>query len=113
VGQLTSDPFLAYNRGMKTPTIPVEYHRDIETATQLLKREGCTAVYLFGSLVTGKVHQHSDIDLGITGLPPQRFFRVYSLLDRSVTNKVDLVDFDENVPFHALLTSLHEVVKLG
>ncbi|GHU73591.1 hypothetical protein FACS189450_13670 [Spirochaetia bacterium] len=93
--------------------IPQRYRKDIETAANVLKNEGCKSVYLFGSIVTGKTHENSDIDIGITGLPPRKFFRVYSILDRSLSNKVDLVDFDENIKFYTLLKSLDEVVELG
>jgi len=93
--------------------IPLKYQEDIEKAIILLKDEGCKSVFLFGSMVTGKIHDESDIDIGITGLPPQNFFRVYAHLDRQLKNKVDLVDFDENEDFYLLLNSLGEVVKIG
>jgi predicted nucleotidyltransferase len=93
--------------------IPLKYQEDIEKAIILLKDEGCKSVFLFGSMVTGKIHDESDIDIGITGLSPQNFFRVYAHLDRQLKNKVDLVDFDENEDFYLLLNSLGEVVKIG
>jgi predicted nucleotidyltransferase len=93
--------------------IPVKYQEDIEKATNLLKNEGCKRIYLFGSLITGKIHENSDIDIGISGLPPKNFFRVYAKLDRSLSNKIDLVDFDLNREFYELLDSLGEVVQLG
>jgi predicted nucleotidyltransferase len=93
--------------------IPMKYKKDIETATSLLKNEGCESVYLFGSMVTGKIHKNSDIDIGIKGLPPRKFIRTYSLLDNSLSNKVDLVDFDTNSGFFTLLNSLGEVVEIG
>jgi predicted nucleotidyltransferase len=51
---------------------------DVENATKLLKDEGCEAVFLFGSLVTGRIHDNSDIDIGIKGYPTGKFFRLYS-----------------------------------
>jgi predicted nucleotidyltransferase len=98
---------------MEFDKIPVKYRKDIETAANVLRNEGCKSVYLFGSIVTGRTHENSDIDIGISGLPPKKFFRAYSILDRSLSNKVDLVDFDENVKFYTLLKSLDEVVELG
>jgi predicted nucleotidyltransferase len=93
--------------------IPLKYQEDIDTAINFLKNEGCQAVYLFGSLVTGKIHQKSDIDIGIKGLPPEKFFRVYAKLDSNLSNTVDLVDFDENDKFYNLLDSLGEIVEIG
>ena len=93
--------------------IPLKYQKDIEIAANFLKNEGCQAVYLFGSMVTGKIHQNSDIDIGIKGLPPEKFFRVYAQLGNTISNEVDLVDFDENSKFYTLLNSLGEVVEIG
>ena len=92
--------------------IPLKYQKDIETAAKYLKNEGCQSVFLFGSMVTGKIHQNSDIDIGIKGLPPEKFFRVYAQLDNNISNEVDLVDFDENNKFYNLLSSLGEVVEI-
>ena len=98
---------------MYIDNIPENYQDDIKKATNLLKNEGCKAVFLFGSMVTGNIHKNSDIDIGITGLPPGKFFRVYASLDRELINRVDLVDFDLNSDFFGLLDSLGEVIKIG
>ena len=93
--------------------IPLKYQKDIDIATNFLKNEGCQSIFLFGSLVTGKIHQNSDIDIGIKGLPPEKFIRVYAKLDSNLSNTVDLVDFDENNKFYNLLNSLGEIVEIG
>ena len=93
--------------------IPQKYQKDVEIAANLLKNEGCQSIYLFGSLVTGKIHQNSDIDIGIKGLPPEKFIRVYAKLDNNSSNVIDLVDFDENNKFFDLLKSLGEVIEIG
>ena len=98
---------------MELNKIPQKYQEDIYKAVKLLKKEGCEAVFLFGSMVTGKIHQNSDIDIGIMGLPPKHFFRVYANLDNELSANVDLVDFDLCRDFYSLLDSLGEVVKLG
>ena len=98
---------------MELSNIPEKYQDDIKKAAILLKKEGCKAVFLFGSMVTGRIHQNSDIDIGITGLPPKKFFSVYAYLDRELSNRVDLVDFDLCNDFYVLLDSLGEVIELG
>jgi predicted nucleotidyltransferase len=98
---------------MDLDNIPQKYQKDIEMATNLLKREGCQSVYLFGSLVTGKNHDESDIDIGVKGLPHKKFFSVAASLDKETSNKIDLVDFDLSRDFYLLLDSLGEVFKLG
>jgi predicted nucleotidyltransferase len=103
---------IRYNQIMEF-IIPPKYRQDIEIATNLLKKEGCRSIYLFGSLVTGKTHDDSDIDIGIKGLSPEKFFRVYAKLDDNLSNDVDLVDFDENNKFYNLLNFLGEVIEIG
>jgi len=98
---------------MDIDKIPVKYQEDIKKAVIFLKNEGCKAVYLFGSMVTGKIHQYSDIDIGITGLPAKKYFRVYALLDKELSNKIDLVDFDLYKDLYNLLNSLGEVAEIG
>ena len=98
---------------MELTQLPMKYREDIESAVALLKREGCAAVYLFGSMVTGHIHEHSDIDLGIKGLPGQKFFSVYSKLYGNFSTEIHLIDFDLNEKMYALLNSLGEVVQIG
>ena len=93
--------------------IPKKYRKDIESVTALLKSEGCRSVYLFGSLVTGKIREDSDIDIGIKGLPREKFLHLYSKLYFDFDNKIDLVDFDKNNDFFSLLSKLGEVVQIG
>jgi predicted nucleotidyltransferase len=93
--------------------IPVKYRQDIENATKLLKNEGCEAVFLFGSLVNGKIHDNSDIDIGIRGYPAGKFFRLYSKLYFDFDNKIDLVDFDANEDFYTMLNKVGEIVQIG
>ncbi len=93
--------------------IPENYRNDIKKAADLLKRAGCKAVFLFGSMVTGKIHKDSNINIGIMGLPPQKFFRVWVDIDDEVSNVVELVDFDTCMDRYNLLNSFGEVVKIG
>ncbi|MDR1326176.1 MAG: nucleotidyltransferase domain-containing protein [Treponema sp.] len=93
--------------------IPSKYRKDIEIATNLLKSEGCQSVFLFGSLVSGKIHENSDIDIGIKGLPKGKFFDVYSRLYFDIEHKIDLVDFDLNSDFYSMLNRIGEVIQIG
>jgi len=98
---------------MELNKIPKKYQDDIKKATNLLKTEGCKAVYLFGSMVTGKMHDNSDIDIGIKGLPPEKFFKAYSKLYMNLDNEFHLVDFDYDNQFFSLLERQGEVVEVG
>ena len=93
--------------------IPIRYRNDIENVTKLLKDEGCESVYLFGSIVTGKINDNSDIDIGIKGFPKGKFFRLYSKVLFNFDNKIDLVDFDANNDFYAMLNKIGEIIRIG
>ncbi|MCL1864688.1 MAG: nucleotidyltransferase domain-containing protein [Spirochaetes bacterium] len=98
---------------MNLSKIPEKYRPDIEKAVFYLKEEGCTTVFLFGSLVTGKYTDSSDIDFGIMGLPPRKYIRTCSKLSNILENEFDLVDFDENKGLYNLLHSIGEIVEIG
>ena len=93
--------------------IPVQYRKDLEAAAKLLKKEGCQSIYLFGSLITGKTHDSSDIDIGIKGLPKGKFFEACSKVYFALDHEIDIVDFDRNDDFYVLLKRLGEVVEIG
>jgi predicted nucleotidyltransferase len=97
----------------QTVDIPVKYRQDIEKAIKYLKSEGCEAIFLFGSLITGKIHNNSDIDIGIKGYPAGKFFKLYSRLYFDFDNKIDLVDFDTNEDFYLMLNKIGEIVQIG
>ena len=98
---------------MNGVNIPDKYQEDIRKANFFLKNEGCRSVFLFGSLVTGKINDNSDIDIGIKGLPPDRFFSVYSKLYMNLNNEFHLVDFDYENDFFSLLEKQGEVIEIG
>ena len=98
---------------MDLSKIPEKYHPDIEKAVFCLKEEGCTAIFLFGSLVTGKYNDSSDIDFGVMGLSPRKYIRTCSKLSNIMENDFDLVDFDENRSLYNLLYSIDEIVEIG
>jgi predicted nucleotidyltransferase len=98
---------------MNLSEIPEKYRLDIEKASLCLKAEGCSEIFLFGSLVTGKYNDSSDIDLGIMGLPPRKYIRTYSRLNNIIKTRFDLIDFDENRELFNLLDSIGEVKKIA
>lgn len=81
--------------------------------SKILKDEGCDEIFLFGSQLTGKANSNSDIDIGIKGLHPSRFFSVYSRLDSEIEENIDFVDFDEQASFYTFLCSIGEIKKIG
>lgn len=75
--------------------------------------EDCREVYLFGSLATGTATERSDIDIGVKGFPPEKFFRLHVKLEKEVPFRVDLIDFDSEVDFFNMLSNVGEIVHLG
>src|SRR5215510_1888096 len=98
---------------MNIDKIPEKYQKDIKKANNFLKNEGCRTVFLFGSLVTGNNNENSDIDIGIKGLPPEKFFKAYSKLYMNLDNEFHLVDFDYESDFFYLLEKQGEVIEVG
>jgi hypothetical protein len=94
--------------------MPSKYRKDIGSAISLLKNEGCQSIFPLGSLVTGKIHDYSGIDIGIKGLPKGKFFDVYSRLYFETENRDDLfVNSNTNSGFHIMLNKTGEVAQSG
>lgn len=96
---------MTYNKGMEKEKLLI--------ATEILKAAGCTDIYLFGSQVTGKVHENSDVDFGVKGLPVRSFFGIHYDLESVLKMKVDLVDFDCQKDLFSLLKKHGELKKIG
>lgn len=56
----------------------------------LAEHYGVRKVVLFGSLAWGRFRSTSDVDLAVSGLAPERFFRAAGDLDRELSVPVDL-----------------------
>jgi len=78
---------------------PAEFQPAIEQAAAILKAAGAEEVYLFGSTVDGPFHPDSDIDLAVTGLPPDKFFQVMGQTLLVLPRPLDLIDLDVDTPF--------------
>jgi predicted nucleotidyltransferase len=85
----------------------------IEQLVAVLKESGAKTVYVFGSAAKGTMRNDSDVDLAVSGLPPENFFKALSadisLLDRSV----HLIDLDEVTPFTRYLIEEGELQRVG
>ncbi|MBP5706151.1 MAG: nucleotidyltransferase domain-containing protein [Spirochaetales bacterium] len=87
--------------------------RTLNKISAILKDEGCKEIYLFGSHVTGKATDNSDIDIGVKGLLPSRFYSVYARLDNEIDEKIDFIDFDEQDKLFSFLNNIGELRKIG
>jgi uncharacterized protein len=81
----------------------------IRKAAETLKSFGATDVYLFGSLAKGTFRSDSDIDLAVSGIPPEKFFEAMGRAEDVLKREIDLIDLDEKNPFVEFLKSHGEL----
>lgn len=90
-----------------------EMRERIEQAAAALKAAGAREVYLFGSAASGVVREGGDIDLAVTGLPPERFFRAMGIARRILRRPLDLIDLDEDSLFTRYLKTEEALKRVG
>ena len=92
--------------------IPELYRRDVDRAIEILKAAGCTEIFLFGSLATGKMSDNSDIDLAIRGCPQGEFFHLLGQLLLELDHPVDLINLDKQAAFARYLEQGGELLQI-
>jgi predicted nucleotidyltransferase len=85
----------------------------IEKAAAALKAAGAREVYIFGSASKGKLRPGSDVDMAVSGLPPEVFFRAMAKASRALGRPIDLIDLDEGNPFTRYLREEGELQRVG
>jgi predicted nucleotidyltransferase len=71
----------------------------IRKAAEVLKSFGATDVYLFGSVAKGTNTEHSDIDLAVSGIPPDKFYEAMGDTFGAIRREIDIIDLDEKNSF--------------
>jgi uncharacterized protein len=84
----------------------------IQKATDVLKSFGAKEIYLFGSIAKGTYSKDSDIDLAVSGLPPEKFFPAVGQIHNALKREIDLIDLDELNPFGEYLKSHGELKRV-
>ncbi len=85
----------------------------IERAVLALKAAGAREVYLFGSAARGQLREDSDVDLAVSGLPPELFYRAGGQAEDVLGRPLDLIDLDEITPFTQYLKEESELQRVG
>lgn len=81
-----------------------ETKKIIGEATRVLLESGAKEVYLFGSVAEGTDTPDSDIDLAVSGLPPESFFRAIGEVLMTISRDFHLIDLDDGSPFTEFLS---------
>ncbi len=84
-----------------------------DKAASALKAVGAKEVYVFGSASKGQMRTHSDVDMAVSGLPPEVFFRAMAKASRALGRPIDLIDLNEDNPFTRYLKKEGEVQRVG
>lgn len=76
--------------------------KDKNAISLLARQYGVHKVLLFGSGAEGR-KEARDIDLGVIGIEPRRFFKFYGDLMFRLSKPVDLIDLSKDTKFNALV----------
>jgi predicted nucleotidyltransferase len=90
-----------------------DIEKAIEQTAAVLKASGAKEVYIFGSAAKGTMHNGSDVDFAVAGLPPQGFFKALSAAGRLLPTTLDLIDLDEATPFTRYLKEEGELRRVA
>lgn len=83
-------------RELKLKALKQDAMEEAQRLASLLKdRFKFEAIYLHGSLLSGRFRRHSDIDMIIKGLRMEDFFKAYALLIKESKYEIDLKPFED------------------
>jgi predicted nucleotidyltransferase len=85
----------------------------IDQLVAVLKGSGAKSVYIFGSAAKGTMRSDSDLDLAVTGLPPENFFKALSAASSLLDRSIQLIDLDEFTPLNQYLIEEGELQRVG
>lgn len=90
-----------------------EFAALVQKAVTALKSAGAREVYLFGSAAKGALREESDVDMAVSGLPPEVFFRAMAQASRALGRPLDLVNLDRDNLFTRYLVEEGELRRVG
>jgi predicted nucleotidyltransferase len=62
----------------------------IKQAAATLKTFGATDVFVFGSFAKNNFRDDSDIDLAVSGIPPEKFYEAMGRAEDILNREIDL-----------------------
>ena len=94
-------------------TIRPEMREQLERAAAILKSYGAQEVYVFGSAASGEMREESDIDLAVSGLPPEDYFPAMGAAGEVLDRPFDLLDLDVGGPIVDHLRKWEKLVRVA
>ena len=82
-------------------------------AVSALKASGASEVFIFGSVANGNEHKGSDIDIAVSGIPPEKFIKAMGDTADILKKPLDLVDLDDDTAFTRYLKKEKELKRVG
>jgi len=92
---------------------PSVLQEQLKQVALVLLQSGAREVYMFGSSTKGTPREGSDIDLAVSGLPPELFYKAMGRVGDILALPFDLVDLDEETPFTRYLKEEQELVRIA
>lgn len=74
------------------------FERELKKIASISKQFGAKKVLLFGSCLED-IESAQDIDIAVSGIKPEEFFKYYGKVSMVVDDEVDIIDLD-NVREH-------------
>lgn len=90
-----------------------ETRKEVEKAAEVLIDAGAKAVYVFGSVAEGTDAPDSDLDLAVSGLPPEKYFRAIGDAIMAVSRRIDVIDLDHPNPFTQYLERKGKLLRVA
>lgn len=85
----------------------------IATAAAILREEGASEVYVFGSMARGDARAGSDLDIAVSGLSSDRIIRALMRLHSETGRMADLVQMERDAAFVDYLRSKGELRRVA
>lgn len=74
--------------------IKTVFENELNEIVRISKEFGAKKVVLFGSCLTD-IRSARDIDIAVSGIKPQDFFKYYGRISMAVEGGVDIIDLDD------------------
>ncbi len=93
--------------------VPKDIEDDVVRGVEILKRGGCTEVYLMGSVAEDRIRPESDIDFAVRGCPRERFFKLQGDLLMELKRSADLIDLDVDPDLTSFIQREARLLRVG